>query len=142
MLKIQSGRAHNHGIRYWEIVDPQGVRLTEFDSRQFDTIANNTPVYFIDLDVDPTFCENVQSVYDVDDYVSSATPTGGIDTDAEPPLRLYIMSALLTALGKQGIARQTYLQQLRAKMLAVAAGAGQPANRVTLAQLKTMGIAD
>jgi len=140
MLKIQSGRAHDVGIKYWEIVDAAGSLMTEFNARHFDTIVDGADVYFIDLDVDPLFCENVQSQMEVDAYVQAATPAAGIAADADPPLRIYIMEALLFALKKQGTARTKYHEQLRAKMLALAAAAG--AAQLTRAQLRAAGIMD
>lgn len=141
MLKIESGTARDLGIKFWEIVNSSGVRLTEFNHVRFPTILDGASVYFIDLDLDPKLCENVQSAFDVDGFVQVAASAGGIDGDAEAALRVYIMAALLTALGKQGTARRKYLDQLHTKMATVAAAAPPPNHRVTLQLLISMGIA-
>lgn len=141
MLKIESGRAQDLGIKFWEIVNPAGTRLTEFSHARFPTILDGAPVYFMNLDVDPSQCENVQSRAEVDGLVQFSMPTGGMEVDAEETLRLFIMSALLRALEKQGSARTKYLDKLRAKLVGVAAAALPPQRRVTLALLRNLGIA-
>ena len=141
MLKISSGRAKNLGIKFWEIVDGSGARLTEFNHSHFPTILSNAPVYFMDLDLAPQKCENVQARAEVDGLVGLATPLGGVADDAEATLRLYIMSALLHALDKQGSSRTTYLGNLEARLRRVAAAAQPPSHRVTMELLKDVGIA-
>jgi hypothetical protein len=142
MLKIGSGRAKDLGIKFWEIIDGAGTRLTEFNHSRFPTILSDAPVYFMDLDLDPKQCENVQAKAQVDQLVGLATPTGGIADDAETTLRLFIMSALLRALDKQGASRTTYLEKLEARLRGVAAAAPPPLHRVNLQLLKDLGIAE
>lgn len=141
MLKIESGRAQDLGIKFWEIIDPTGIRLTEFSHARFPTILDGALVYFMNLDVDPSQCENVQSRTEVDDLVRLATPTGGMDQDAEQTLRLFIMLGLLRALEKQGAARTKYLNKLRARLMGVANAASPPQHRVTMTLLRGLGIA-
>ena len=140
MLKIESGFARDVGIKFWEIVDGGGTKLTEFNHNRFPTILGDAPVYFMNLDVDPQFCENVQAAYDVDGFVSNASSPTGIGPAAEAALRLYVMAALLNALGKQGAARQNYLGLLRHKMETVATTAAAFGTPVTIALLQQLGI--
>lgn len=141
MLKIGSGRAHDLGIKFWEIIDDAGMRLTEFNHSRFPTILSDAQVYFMDLDLDPKQCENVQAQAQVERLVSLATPTGGIADDAEATLRLFIMSALLRALDKKGASRTAYLGKLEVRLRGVATAAPPPLQRVTLQLLKDVGIA-
>jgi len=141
MLKIESGRARNVGIKFWEIVDAQGTRLTEFNHSRFSTILSGTPVYFMDLDVDPKFCENVQAARDVDFFTQVATGQAGIDADADEAVRLYIMAALLSALARQGTARTKYLARLQQKLADVAIDADAQGIRTTISLLQAHGIA-
>jgi hypothetical protein len=141
MLKIESGRARDLGIKFWEIIDSNGALLTEFSHARFPTILDGALVYFMNLDVDPSQCENVQSKAEVDEFVRIATPSGGMDQDADMTLRLFIMSALLRALEKQGLARTKYLNSLRTKLIGVAGAASPPQRRVTMALLKSLNMA-
>lgn len=138
-MKIQSGLAHDPGRRIWEIRDAAGAVLTSFNSKQFYHIFPGAEVYFIDFDIDPTFCDNVQGKLQVDGLVATATPANGIDAEAEAALRTYIMGALLSALKRQGQAQVTYMQHLEGKLQRVASEA--PAAKLTLAYLKAAGIA-
>ncbi|MCA3643509.1 MAG: hypothetical protein IOC63_16950 [Methylobacterium sp.] len=136
---IRQGQARDPGRKIWEIIDAEGVVVTRFNTNHFNHIFPNAEVYFIDFDIDPNFCDNVQSKIQVDRLVRSATPAGGIDPDAEAALRLFIMGTLLSALNLQGQAQITYVLNLSAKMQQLAAQAQQ--GRVTIAYLQGCGIA-
>lgn len=136
---IRQGQARDPGRKIWEIIDAEGAVVTRFNSNHFNHIFPNAEVYFIDFDIDPTYCDNVQSKIQVDRLVRSATPGGGIDLDAEAALRLFIMGTLLSALNLQGQAQITYVLNLSAKMQQLAAQA--PGGRVTLGYLQSSGIA-
>lgn len=139
-MRIQQGWAQDPGRKIWEITDAAGVLITHFNSKHFNHIFHSAEVYFIDFDIDPNFCDNVQSRTQVDGLVTSATPAGGgIQPDAEAALRLFIMGALLSALKRQGQARITYVRDLGAKMQQLASQA--PRGVVTVAYLKVCGIA-
>lgn len=112
MLKIETGRAIDNGIKFWEIVDDEGTHLTKFSSVRFSHIENQHLVYFMDLNLDPRQCENVQTVADVDGRIGRATPPKGIDKNAERELRLYVMTALLKAIERSGRSRSAYLARL------------------------------
>ena len=138
-MNILSGWARDSGRRIWEITDAAGTVVTHFNSKHFKHIFPNAEVYFIDFDIDPTFCDNVQSKIQVDELVTTATSGNGIDPDAVNALRSYIMGALLSALKRQGHAQIDYVQNLGAKMQQLAAHA--PGGRVTIAYLRTSGVA-
>ena len=140
MSAIQKGIAYDVGTKFWEIRDDKNAVITEFNHNLFPHILSDTEVYFMDLDLDPRLCENVQVVKDVDDEIRAATFSVNINADAEAVLRDYVMRALLHALEKQGAARSAYLQQLRGKMNVVQNSAQSNGAWVTLASLAMDGI--
>lgn len=142
-LIIQQGQASDLGIPFWEIVDAAGNRMTEFDHRAFDHIFAGAFVYFVDLDLDPRFCENVQSRNDVDNRFGLALPVNGCTPDAEIRLRLYIMAALLQSLQYNGQDRSNYLARLDAVLISVKAAAeNAPNGRLTINVLKSQEIVE
>ena len=140
MTMIQSGTARDVGTKFWEILDGTQTVMTKFNHNRFPHILNGVDVYFMDLDLDPRFCENVQGVMDVDGFISMATPAAGLETDAEEVLRRYIMAALLHALSLKGNARTKYLAQLRVKMNDIRVDADNAGSSVTCAILANHGI--
>lgn len=138
---IQRGKTRDVGTKFWQISDRSQAMITEFNHNRFPHILSGVEVYFMDLDLDPRLCENVQVVADVDNNIRVATPGAGIESNAEEVLRDYVMKALLHALDKQGSARTKYLEQLRKKMTAVRIDAASRGSRATLAILTANGIA-
>ena len=141
MTAIQKGTARDVGTKFWEIRDLSQAVITEFNHNRFHHILSGVEVYFMNLDLDPRLCENVQVVTDVDNNIGVATPDAGIETNAEGVLRDYVMKALLHALDKQGSARSKYLEQLREKMKTVHSDAASKGSKVTLAILTANRIA-
>ena len=141
MTTIQKGTARNVGTRFWEILNDKLVVITEFNHIRFPHILSGVEVYFMDLDLDPRLCENVQLAADVDGEIDVARANAGIDSTAEEVLRDYVMRALLNALDKQGSSRTKYLGQLRDKMITVQSDAVSKGSKVTVAILTTNGIA-
>lgn len=140
MTTIQKGTARDVGTKFWEIRDDTQALITEFNHNRFPHILSGAGVYFMDLDLDPRLCENVQVAADVDGFIGAARPAAGIEAEAEEVLWGYVMVALLHALDKQGSARTKYLAQLRAKMNEVRKGADTEGSSVSLAALADYGI--
>lgn len=137
---IQRGKARDVGTIYWQICDRSQALITEFNHNQFPHILSGVEVYFVDLNVDPRLCENVQVVADVDNNIHTATPDAGIEKNAEEILRDYVMKALRYALSEQGSVRTKYLEQLRDKMITVRNNAESKRSKVTLTILAANGI--
>jgi hypothetical protein len=138
MSRIYRGTAHDNGIKFWDIYSD--AMNTAFNHKRFPHIVNGVSVYFIDLDLDPRLCENVQLVADVDEEIRAAVNNVGIETDAENTLREYVMMALLHALEKQGSAQKKYLKQLRGKMSKVQVDAQNKETKVNHYILALNGI--
>lgn len=139
MAIIQKGKTRDVGSKFWEICDDAGVMIAEFNHNRFPHILSGVEVYFIDLNLDRV-CENVQVAVDVDAEIRTATPSTGIQSNAELALRNYVMNGLLQALYKQGAARTKYLGQLRNKMVAVKSDAQSQGSGLTSAILASNGI--
>lgn len=139
MTTIHKGITNDVGTKFWQIFDDTQSMIAEFNHNRFPHILSGAEVYFIDLNLD-RLCENVQIVVDVDMEIKRATPSYGIETNAEDTLRDYIMSALLHALDKQGSARTKYLEKLKEKMFDVMNEAKSQGSVVTLAILSLNGI--
>lgn len=138
---IGQGMAGKHGSGIWTISDQANALLTEFNHALFPHIVDGTAVYFVDLDLDPKFCDNVQTKFDVDRLVLIATPTNGFQNGVELRLRSYIMDALLVATSRTGSSRSDYLQELEEKMKDVRAnGEAAASGKATVALLKKMAI--
>ncbi|QQP98150.1 hypothetical protein [Lysobacter enzymogenes] len=137
MNAIGKGVARASGSGIWAVVE-SGQEVAGFDHGAFPNIADGSKVYFIDLHLD-SFCDNVQSQFDVDDCVRRATPDNGFAAGAELRLRNYIMEALQVAVmaGKP----QAYVDALKQKMQEVHDSAMElPSKKVTVALLKRLGI--
>ena len=135
MTAIQKGIAYDMGTKFWRICDYTEAVITEFNHSRFSHILSGTEVYFMDLDLDPRLCENVQLATDVNGKIILATENAGIETSAEDVLLDYVMRALFHALEKQGSSRTMYLEQLGDKMIAVRNDAKSMGCKVTLAIL-------
>lgn len=141
MHNIGSGIAREHGSGIWRIVGAGEQLLTKFNQALFPHIRADAAVYFVDLDLDPEFCENVQAQIDADRRAAAATPTNGFQPGTEMRLRSYVMDALLEALRRTGQDRSTYLASLDSKMEEVRHNAeALPSRKVTVALLKKLGI--
>lgn len=141
MYDIKSGKVLKSGSDIWSIISAEETVLTKFDHAVFRHIRNDALVYFIDLDIDPEYCDNVQPIGDVDQRTTTATPLNGFQQGAERRLRNFIMDALWKALRLDPPNRVTYLANLDKKMTSVQTEANLlPSKKVTIALLKRMAI--
>lgn len=135
-MTIQKGWTKNVGTAFWQICDMSGKPFTSFIHASFPHLLSGVEVYCIDLNLDPSLCENVQLITDVDNNIGAATGNRGIDISAEKALRNYVMQALLHGLTLNSSDRTGYLNRLMQRMITVNRDAMSKGTKITMAILK------